>query len=182
MRANKPTVRVMLILPFLLSGIAACAQAKQRLLPPSPAERAALERKLDPALMPAGASHRKIDPKQIFKLAGPHGTELTIAAVDFEIPNPNAGVLRHTCGMYMVPAQGSAYFLDATSDDDDLPVQCWKIVSVRLVRKDAEPPEIVFVGEASLTSHSWRQEYVLHKGEDGIYKLSADYKDAPQEQ
>ncbi|WP_263418844.1 hypothetical protein [Terriglobus albidus] len=167
-----------------LCGVAGHAQSRRHLVPPSEAERAALEKKLDPALMPAGASHRNIDPKQIFKLIGPHGTEeLALAAVDFDVPNPNAGtgISRHTCGIYVAPVQGTAYFLDG-SLDEALPVQCWKVVSIRVVRQDAEPAEIMFVGEASLASHLWRQEYFIHRGEDGTYKLTADYKDAPQKQ
>jgi len=163
---------------ILLWSVAAHAQARMHLLPPSAAERVALEKKLDPALMPAGARHRNIDPKQVFKLVGPHGTELTVVAVDFSMPNPDTAGLRHTCGMYVVPAHGDAYFLDG-SPDEDMPIQCWKVVSVRLDRNGAESPDIIFVGEDSLTSHSWRQEYVLHRRADGTYQLSADYKDIP---
>ncbi len=177
---NNSSVRVVLT---LLWGVAAQAQARQHLLPPSPAERAALKKKLDPALMPAGASHRNIDPKQVFKLVGSLGTEVTVAPVDFMLPNPHTANFRHSCGIYVVPSQRAAYFLDFISDDDaDFGIQCWSVVSVRLVRKEGEPADIVLVGDTSLNTHDWRQEYVLHKGEDGIYKLSADYKDAPQEQ
>ncbi|MGO4213819.1 hypothetical protein AB4Y89_05750 [Terriglobus sp. 2YAB30_2] len=179
MRADK--VITVLALAFLC-GAVGHAESRRHLVPPSEAERAALEKRLDPALMPAGANHRNIDPKQIFKLVGPHDTEeLTIAAVDFDVPNPNAGVSRHTCGIYVVPAQGPAYFLDG-SLDEALPVQCRRVVSIRLPRKGAESAEIMFVGEASLASHSWRQEYFLRRGEDGTYKLTADYKDASQKQ
>jgi hypothetical protein len=166
-------------LMVLLWGAVAGAQQRQHLLPLSPEERAALSKRLDPALLPAGASHRNVDPKQTFKLVGPRGVELSVAAVDFDVPNPNAGVRRQTCGMYVVPAHGATYFLDGTNSDEQLPVQCWGITSVRLVRKGAEPPDIVFVGEDSLTSHSWLQEYVLSRSEDGSYKLSVDYKYAP---
>jgi hypothetical protein len=162
---------------IFLGGAVGHAEPRRHLVSPSEAERAVLEKKLDPALMPTGASHRNIDPKQIFKLVGPHDTEeLTLAAVDFDVPNPNAGVTRHTCGIYVVPARGAAYFLDG-SLDDAIPVQCRKVVSIRLVSKDAESAEIMFVGEASLASHSWRQEYFLRRAEDGSYKLTADYKD-----
>ncbi|QEE28215.1 hypothetical protein FTW19_09525 [Terriglobus albidus] len=175
MRRRGINLNVLLVLT-LLWGVAAQAQARQHLLPPSPAERAAFEKKLDPALMPAGASHRNIDPKQVFKLAGPDGTELTVAPVNFDVPRSNMSEPgRRTCGVYIVPAQGAAYFLDLISDDDaDLGIQCWSVLSVRLARKQGEPADIVLVGSASLTTHSWRQDYVLHCGKDGIYKLSVD--------
>jgi hypothetical protein len=133
---------------------------------------------LDPALLPAGTHHRNIDPKQVFNLLGPGGTELSVAAVDFDVPNPDAGVPRHRCGMYVVPTHGATYFLDGGADEE-LPVQCWKVVSVKLMRKGTSPPDIVFIGEDSLTSHSWLQEYVLSRRENEPYKLSVDYKDAP---
>jgi len=176
---NNSSILVMLT---LLWGVAAQAQARQHLLPPSPAERAALEKKLDPALMPAGARHRNIDPKQVFKLVGPLGKEVTVAPVDFMLPNPHTADFRHSCGIYVVPSQRAPYFLDATPDDDDLWYQCWQVLSVRLVRNEGNAADIVFVGDTSLNTHDWRQDYVLHKGKDGIYKLSVDYKDAPQEQ
>lgn len=173
---------IMVLASVFLCGAVGRAESRRHLVPPSEAERTVLEKKLDPALMPAGASHRNIDPKQIYKLVGPHGAEeLTVAAVDFDVPNPNAGVSRHTCGIYVAPVQGAAYFLDGGLDEA-LPVQCWKVVSIRLIRKDAEPAEIMFVGEASLASHSWHQEYFLRRSEDGSYKLTADYKDASQKQ
>lgn len=178
----RPDNSITFLILLFLCGMVGHAESRRRLVPPSEAERAVLEKKLDPALMPVGASHRNIDPRQTFKLVGPHDTEeLMVAAVDFDVPNPNAGVSRHTCGIYVVPAQGSAYFLDG-SLDEELPVQCWKVVSIHLVRKGAEPAEIVFVGEASLASHSWRQEYFLRRGEDGTYKLTADYKGASPKQ
>ena len=162
----------------LLWGATASAQQKQQLLPPSPAERVVLSKRLDPALLPAGASHRNLDPKQVFNLVGHGGVELGVASVDFDVPNPGAGIPRHTCGMYVVPAHGATYFLDGGSEAE-LPVQCWKVVSVRLVRKGASPPDIVFMGEDSLTSHTWLQEYVLSRRENELYRLSVDYKDAP---
>lgn len=168
------------VLLAFLWVVTAQAQARQRLLPPSPAERAALEKKLDPALMPAGARHRNIDPRQIFKLVGPHGTELTVAPVVFVMPDGSP--VWHSCGVYIVPVQGAAYFLDFSSVDPglDIPVLCWRVVSVRLERREGEPSDIVLVGSDSLTSrHSWNQDYILHRGKDGIYDLSADFKDIP---
>ncbi len=173
--------RVNKILAFVVWQWVALAGAQQKhyLLPLSPEERTAVSKRLDLALLPTGASHRNMDPKQAFKLMGPSGVELNLVSVDFDVPNSNAGVLRHTCGMYVIPAHASAYFLDDSNSDETLPVQCWKIVSVRLVRKGAEPPDIVFTGENSLTSHAWLQEYVMSHDEGGSYKLSVDYKDAP---
>jgi hypothetical protein len=175
MRARKSNTIGMIL---LLWGAMACAQQKQHLLPPTSAERVALIKRSDLVLLPAGANHQHIDPKQVFNLVGTGGTELSVVPVDFDMPNPNAGVPRHTCGIYVIPAHGTTYFLNDGSDQE-LPVQCWKVVSVRLVRKGTSSPDIVFTGEDSLTSHSWLQEYVLSRREHEPYSLSVDYKDAP---
>lgn len=178
MRARRNNIGCWAVMLLLAAAPLLAAPHAQHLLPPSPTDCRALEAKLDPALMPAGASHRHIDPRQTFQLVGPHGVELSVAPVDFNVPNPDAGVQRHVCGIYVVPVSAPAYFLDGTPDGD-LPIQCWKVVSVRLVRKPNALPDIVFVGDASLTTHSWRQDYVLSRTADGPYRLSADYKDAP---
>ena len=111
------------------------AQARQHLLPLSPEERTALNKRLDPALMPAGAGEPQVDIKQVFNLVSSEITELTVVPVVFTLCTPNTGVQGFTCGAYLLPAHGPAYFLDG-SPKDSPPVQCWKILAVRLARKE----------------------------------------------
>jgi hypothetical protein len=174
LRANE-----LLIFAVLLHSLAAAAQQRSHLLPLSPAERAAVYEHFDRGLLPAGATHPNLDRQQSFKLVNRGVLELSVAAVDFSVPGANAGTPRHSCGVFVVPAHGATYFLGGGSSNEDLPIQCWKVYSIRLVPKVAAPPDIVFVGGDSLTSHSWLQAYVMSRTAHGPYQLSVDYKDAP---
>ncbi len=176
---KRPAIKVILLTSLLLTE-AGAAQTKERLLPLAPAERTGVSARLDPALLPHGAGHLKVDPKQVFNLVGGNGTELTVVPVVFTLPLPDAGVLGHTCGVYVVPAHGATYFLDG-SPDPDQSIQCWQILAVRLARKAGQPPDIVITGADSLTTHSWSQDYVLSRKGTEPYRLFKSFDDAPGE-